>query len=74
MKTNFLSLKNLCLVKHWCLVFLALSFNIFSQTSPPESISYQGVARDASGNILSNQPIGIQFLIHQGSPSGTVVF
>ncbi|MEW6773383.1 MAG: hypothetical protein AB1304_05230, partial [Bacteroidota bacterium] len=42
--------------------------------SPPESISYQGVARDASGNILSNQPIGIQFLIHQGSPSGTVVF
>lgn len=74
MKTNFLSLKNIFLVKHWWLVLLTLNFNIFSQTSPPESISYQGVARDAAGNILSNQPIGIQFLIHQGSPSGTVVF
>lgn len=74
MKTNFLSLKNIFLVKHWWLVLLTLNFNIFSQTSPPESISYQGVARDASGNILSNQPIGIQFLIHQGSLSGTVVF
>ncbi|GIV26502.1 MAG: hypothetical protein KatS3mg027_0316 [Bacteroidia bacterium] len=46
----------------------------FSQSSPPEIISYQGVARDASGNILPNQPIGLKLLIHQGSAGGTIVF
>ncbi|GIV26537.1 MAG: hypothetical protein KatS3mg027_0351 [Bacteroidia bacterium] len=39
---------------------------IFSQNTSLERISYQGVARDANGGILSNQPIGLRFLIHQG--------
>ncbi|GAB4198679.1 MAG: hypothetical protein Fur0023_00160 [Bacteroidia bacterium] len=54
-------------------VWAAFSF-VKAQSSPPEILSYQGIARDASGNILANQPIGIQLIIHQGSAGGTPVF
>ena len=32
------------------------------------------MARNASGTVLSNQPIGIKFDIHQGSAAGPIVF
>ena len=40
----------------------------------PQQISYQGVARNATGSVLANTPIGIRFDIHQGSASGAIVF
>ncbi len=49
----------------------SLSLGLFSQT--PQKINYQGVARDASGNIISS-PIGLKFEIFQGSPGGTLVY
>ncbi|GIV29130.1 MAG: hypothetical protein KatS3mg028_0196 [Bacteroidia bacterium] len=57
-------------------VIMTMGINalVFSQTSPPELISYQGVARDAGGNIIANQSIGIQLMIRQGSATGTAVF
>ncbi|MEW6773385.1 MAG: hypothetical protein AB1304_05240 [Bacteroidota bacterium] len=58
------------LIKH-CVLLLNLAI---SQTSPPELISYQGIARDAAGNVLSGQQIGINFIIHQYTPNGTPVF
>jgi hypothetical protein len=56
-----------------CVLFL-LATLVNAQTSPPELISYQGIARDASGNPLVNKPIGIQLKIHQGAANGAVVF
>ena len=38
----------------------------------PEAFNYQAVARDASGNILANQSLGIRVSLHNGSASGTV--
>lgn len=46
---------------------------IFSQTAP-QKFNYQGVARDNVGNLLASQNIGLQVTIHQGSPTGTVVY
>ncbi|MCC7303653.1 MAG: collagen-like protein [Bacteroidia bacterium] len=43
----------------------------FSQA--PSLIPYQGIARDASGNEISGT-ITVDFAVHQGSPTGTVVF
>lgn len=40
----------------------------------PQQISYQGVARNTSGAILSNTTIAVKFDIHQGSALGSVVF
>ena len=46
---------------HLCLfLFCAL---LFSQNESSNGISYQGVARDAQGGILSNQPISVIFRI-----------
>ena len=40
----------------------------FSQT--PSSIPYQAVARNASGNLLSNQSVGLRFTVHQSTATG----
>lgn len=52
--------------------FLSISLLISAQA--PTQISYQGVARNSSGTVISNQQIAIKFDIHQGSASGTIVF
>lgn len=51
-----------------------ISLSIFSYAQVPQEISYQGVARNASGSLLSNQNIGIKLDLHQGSAGGAVVF
>ena len=52
---------------------LVLTFQVaFGQS--PQMFSYQGVARDNSGNVLANQSIGLKIEIHQGSSNGTVVY
>ncbi len=52
----------------FCLLTAIVTFG-----QAPQYLNYQGVARDASGNIISS-PIGIKFEIIQGSPGGTVVY
>ena len=56
-----------------CVLFLWTTL-VNAQTSPPELISYQGIARDASGKPLVNQFIGIQLKIRQGAANGMVFF
>jgi hypothetical protein len=51
-----------------CIFFLA------SQAQAPQNFSYQGVARDNSGNVIASNSISIKILIRQSSPSGTVVY
>ena len=53
---------------------MLVSFNLFAQINFPDSIHYQGIARNAFGNPLINKNIGILLNIRQGSPLGTVVF
>ncbi|MDD4671354.1 MAG: hypothetical protein PHI03_00305, partial [Bacteroidales bacterium] len=40
----------------------------------PQKISYQAVVRDASGKLVTNQKVGMQISILQGSASGTAVY
>ena len=40
----------------------------------PEKMSYQAVIRDASNNLTSNQVVGMQISILQGSATGTAVY
>ena len=59
--------------KHYILVLLfLLSANVWSQS--PEKMSYQAVIRDSDNNLVSNQTVGIQISILQGSASGTAVY
>lgn len=52
--------------------FVFLSFSIFAQA--PQAVDYQGIARNNLGNPLTNQSLGIELTIHQGSTTGTVVY
>ena len=40
----------------------------------PNLMNYQGVARNAAGNVLPSQPVGLRLSILSGSPTGTVVY
>ncbi len=53
---------------------LLIGITTLAYSQAPQKISYQGVARNISGTVLANQPIGIRFDIHQGSASGAIVF
>jgi hypothetical protein len=52
--------------------FLLLVKVLSSQA--PQKISYQGVARSATGAVLSNTAIAVKFDIHRGSALGTIIF
>ncbi|MDG1689207.1 MAG: hypothetical protein P8I02_00280, partial [Flavobacteriales bacterium] len=52
----------------------ALLINIFCFGQTPEKITFQAVIRDASDALLSNQNIGMQISIVQGSVNGNVIY
>ena len=40
----------------------------------PQAINYQTVVRNASGSVISNQEVKLGFILHDGSPTGAVVW
>jgi uncharacterized protein (TIGR02145 family) len=54
------------------LAFTFLSIALFSQA--PSLMPYQAVARDASGNALSNSTLNARFTIHDGTANGPLVW
>jgi hypothetical protein len=48
---------------------LLTSISLFSFSQAPQAISYQGVARNTSGTIISNAPLGIKLEILNGVSS-----
>lgn len=53
-------------------ISLLLALQIYAQS--PNSFNYQAVIRDSNGEILSDQNVGIQFTLLQGSATGSVVY
>jgi hypothetical protein len=51
---------------------IILTASVFAQS--PEKMSYQAVVRDGSNNLVTNQSVGMQISILQGSTSGTAVY
>ncbi len=54
------------------LAYLLISTLSFAQS--PEKISYQGVVRDASNNLVQNQQIGMQISILKGGIDSSAVY
>ena len=53
-------------------LFLIIEYQAVAQS--PESMNYQAVIRDGSGNVLASQPVGLRIKILQGSASGSSVY
>jgi hypothetical protein len=56
----------------FAVLFLTISITAHAQV--PEGINYQSVARDATGQILSNHTVSIEFAIHDSVPAGPVIY
>lgn len=54
------------------IVILLISVNTFAQA--PQKMSYQAIIRDASNDLITNQTIGMQISILQGTSNGTAVY
>nr|MBM3931997.1 Vir protein [Sphingomonadales bacterium] len=54
------------------LMMLMVASQVFAQV--PERFTHQAVMRGASGQLLSNQSIGVQVSVLSGSASGSVVY
>ncbi|MFN6117052.1 MAG: MopE-related protein [Flavobacteriales bacterium] len=56
------------------LLLLALGFSTLLTAQAPQAFDFQGVARNASGQVLSDQAIALRISILSGGPSGTVAY
>jgi hypothetical protein len=56
------------------LFFIAMLLVLISVAQAPEAFKYQTVVRDGSNAIITNQSVGMQISILQGSSGGTAVY
>ncbi len=61
-------------MKQLLLTFILVCVCALGQAQTPQLISYQAVARDLTGKVLSEKPISVQVEILQGSNQGTAVY
>src|SRR4030042_3467602 len=55
-------------------ILQAVLFTVSVFAQSPERMSYQAVIRNSSDQLVTNQPIGMQISILQGSATGTSVY
>ena len=61
-------------MKKILLTITAFLVTLLAVAQSPNLLNYQGVARNAVGNVLPSQPIGLRLSILAGSPTGTPVY
>jgi hypothetical protein len=61
-------------MKFYKFLFLILLCASFLKAQAPNKFSYQAVIRDQSNNLIVNRPVGLRFIIIQGSANGNVVY
>ncbi|MDC3336227.1 hypothetical protein OAW23_00010 [Flavobacteriales bacterium] len=61
-------------MKNFILILLIFCSSINLMAQSPDLINYQAVAHDASGALLTLQPVTVTFGVYQGSASGTLVW
>ncbi|MEP6928320.1 MAG: hypothetical protein ABI834_11815, partial [Ginsengibacter sp.] len=61
-------------MKQLALLIINILLVIFVSAQAPALINYQGIARNSSGNTLTNQSIGLRLSIHDGSTTGIVLY
>lgn len=54
--------------------FLVLFFGFIVKSQVPQGINYQGVARDASGQVLKGVALALQFDIYDNASGGNLLF
>ena len=55
-------------------LFIIVIFAINMMAQAPQVMSYQAVLRNAAGELVANQSVGIKISILQGSPTGSLIY
>jgi hypothetical protein len=56
-----------------CILLLhGTTFSVMGQSSVPQGITYQGLARNSMGNIMTSAPVSLKFSVYTPSVSGTL--
>ena len=58
----------------WFYVIFILGNCIQSFSQVPQGIQYQAIARDSSGSVLQNTTVTTDFIIHDNTITGTIVY
>lgn len=61
-------------MKKILLTITLITVTLLGMAQSPFLMNYQGVARNAVGNVIPNQSIGLRLSILNGTPSGAVVY
>jgi len=61
-------------MKKITLVFILAVLTISVSAQTPQAFKYQQVLRDAAGELLQNQELGIRISIYDSVPGGTIVY
>ncbi|WP_299680335.1 hypothetical protein [uncultured Tenacibaculum sp.] len=72
-KDSYNNFNSICTKRLSTLLILFL-FSLIAYSQTPEGFNYQSVVRNASGEILANANIGVQFKLHQTTATGTVIY
>lgn len=56
------------------IAFLFILMSVVAMAQSPQAFNYQAVARNAAGNVLPDQAVGVRISLHQGSESGDVIY
>ncbi len=55
-------------------IFVLMAWPLLLISQIPQAIPYQGVARNAAGNIIASQSISLRFTLLEGSAAGSMVY
>ena len=72
-KDSYYNFNSICIKRLSTLLILSL-FSLIAYSQTPEGFNYQSVVRNASGEILANANVGVQFKLHQTTADGTVIY
>jgi hypothetical protein len=61
-------------MKQYFTLIILLLMTLCSNSQTPQSMSYQAVVRDNNNNLITEQTVGMQISILQGSTAGTAVY
>jgi hypothetical protein len=62
------------MIKYYIILFVLLVTNITIKAQTPDLVNFQGIARDASGNILPNKNISVRLSIINDNTSGNLLY
>ncbi|QQR99054.1 MAG: tail fiber domain-containing protein [Sphingobacteriales bacterium] len=62
------------MIRYYIILFVLLVTNITIKAQTPDLVNFQGIARDASGNILPNKNISVRLSIINDNTSGNLLY